>query len=94
MRQNENDSSAKQEEALNALAAGEAVTQAAADAGVHRSTVHRWQSNPDFVACLISRRTGFRSEAEARFYQLRKKAIDVIDHSLDEGDARTALAVL
>jgi hypothetical protein len=83
-----------QELALNALMAGSRVTDAAAAAGVNRSTLHRWMGEPAFLAAHNGRRLELAASASAKLLNLREKALGAVEQALDAGDARVAVAVL
>ena len=83
-----------QEKAMQAILSGETVTAAAKTARVNRTTVHRWLNDPDFLAALNSYRSELRDAQHHRLARLASKAIDVAEQALEDGDIRTALAVL
>lgn len=84
----------KQLKVRDALLMGRSITQAASDAGVHRSTVHRMLDDAEFVASLNTRRSELRSAGDSRLEHLQSKALDALEAALDDGNARIALAVL
>jgi hypothetical protein len=84
----------KQLKARDALLIGRTITQAASEAGVHRSTVHRMLDDAEFVSSLNTRRSELRSAADSRLEHLQAKALDALEAALDDGDARIALALL
>lgn len=84
----------KQEGAIDALLIGETSSQVAETVGVDRSTIHRWLTQPDFAASLNSRRFALREAHQSRIQQLQGSAIEAIEGALEQGDSRTALAVL
>ncbi len=79
---------------MQAMLSGETVTAAAKTAKVNRTTVHRWLNDPDFQAALNSYRSELRDTQHHRLARLASKAIDVAEQALEDGDLRTALAVL
>lgn len=84
----------KQQRAVAALVSGETVKDAARDAGVNRSTVHRWLKEPDFMAALNGARRRLRDEQEHRLMALGSKAISTIASALDQGDTKAAFVVV
>ena len=62
--------------ALEALLAGCTVTEAAHATGVDRTTVHRWKSDPVFLAVYNGRRSEMREASEAELQQLQTKALE------------------
>lgn len=86
--------SPSQETALESLLAGRTLCEAANEAGVNRSTLHRWRKEPVFMAALNRRRAESREAAEATLERLRTKALEVTEQALDAGDRTVALAVL
>ena len=83
-----------QELALSALMTGSRMTDAAVAAGVSRSTLHRWMSEPVFLAARNGRRLELVASASAKLLNLRDKALGVVEQALDAGDGRVAMAVL
>ncbi len=79
---------------MQAILTGETVTAAAKTAKVNRTTVHRWLNDPDFLAALNSYRSELRDTQHHRLARLASYAIDVAEQALEDGDIRTALAVL
>ena len=87
--------SASQERALDALVAGESITEAARQAHVDRSTVHRWLSRDDrFRAGVNAARRELRETAQRKLEALAGKALEVVANALDTNDAKTALRIL
>src|ERR1039458_1738693 len=81
-----------QELALSALMTGSRMTDAAVAAGVSRSTLHRWMSEPVFLAARNGRRLELVASASAKLLNLRDKALGVVEQALDAGDGRVAMA--
>ena len=79
---------------MEALLGGNTTTDAAAEAGVHRSTLHRWQNEPEFKAAANTRRSEFRHAAEARLERLQTMALDAVEKALATGNSHVALAIL
>ncbi len=92
--QNATSLTSTQEKALQAMLSGETVTAAAKTAKVNRTTVHRWLNDPDFLAVRNSYRSELRDTQHHRLARLASKAIEVVEQALEDGDIRTALAVL
>lgn len=87
--------SQKQELAIEFLIAGASITQAAEEVGIARSTIHRWLKDDfDFQARLNGLRRRLRNTIETRLVSLLDRAVDTVASSIDDGDARTALAIL
>jgi hypothetical protein len=84
-----------QETAIAALLAGRTVTDAAADAGVDRATVHRWlRENFGFQAAVNAGRRELRKGVQVRLERLAEKAAGCVEKAIDEGDVKAALAIL
>ena len=90
----ESELSTVQEKALAALLAGHTATEAASIAGVHRSTVHRWLKEPEFLAECNRRKAEIRDAVTDRLNALQLTAIEAVESAIGNGDARIALAVL
>src|SRR5262245_32806396 len=82
------------EAAIAVLAAGGTQQDAATAAGVSRETVSRWHKHPGFAARLNEHQATAVQDHNLRLARLRGKALDVVEESLDAGDARVALRVL
>ena len=81
--------------AIEALAAGQSLNEAAVAAGVDRTTLWRWRRDDDtFRAALAGVRNDAREELSTRLLTLAGKALAVVAAALDAGDARTAIAIL
>jgi DNA-binding MurR/RpiR family transcriptional regulator len=79
---------------LEALLAGRSISDTAAEIGTSRSTVHRWTKAAEFQAAYNELRAEMWESVDAKLYSLRQQSLDVIQGSLDNGDVRTALAIL
>ena len=79
---------------IHGLCLGQTTTDVAGEAGVHRSTVHRWKTDPTFIAEMNRVRAEARAALHERLRRLQMKAADAIESALEEGDARIGLAVL
>ncbi|MBL8233393.1 MAG: SEC-C domain-containing protein [Bryobacterales bacterium] len=70
---------------LHALAAGVSVTEAAAAAGVHRTTVHHWcRCHPKFAATLRNARYERMSRVQEDLDTLTPSAIQVMRETLND----------
>jgi hypothetical protein len=89
------DLSKPQLSAIEALAAGKSMNEAAAAADVDRTTLYRWRRDDDaFRAALAGVRNEVREELSTRILALAAKAFTVVDAALDAGDAKAAIAIL
>ncbi len=86
--------SAQQAKVLAGLSAGRNIASAAAGAGVSRSTVYRWNSDPDFVAALNAWKRQTRESAQHRLLAMGDQAVTIVQDALDDNDARIAMALL
>jgi hypothetical protein len=67
-----------QETAIASLLAGKTVTDAAADAGVDRATVHRWlREHFGFRAALNAGRRELRKSVQTRLERLAERGADL-----------------
>jgi SOS response regulatory protein OraA/RecX len=80
MGQNATKLGSKQLKARDAILAGRTTTQAASEAGVHRSTVHGWLDDAAFLASLNARRSELRSAADSRLDYRHAEALDLTMH--------------
>ncbi len=86
---------AAQRRAIQRLASGQSATDAAAAAGVHRQTVHRWlRDDPAFRAAFHAWQAAAADHARARLLALADAAVTTVAAAVAAGDTRTALAVL
>ncbi len=89
------DLTAAQRRAIGRMASGESATAAAAAAGVHRQTVHRWlREDPAFRAAFHAWQAAAAEHARARLLALADAAVTTVAAAVANGDTRTALAVL
>ncbi len=84
---------------LHALATGTPVSQAANDAGIHRSTIHNWSRQiPAFAEALSTLREEHAELVHESFRAMADSAAQVVDQSLYNSSPalrlRAALAVL
>lgn len=84
----------KREQAKDLLFAGQTATATADSVGVHRSTVHRWMKEPNFIAALNQERIDAREARNARIGHLQDAALETVEVAVRDGDARLALNVL
>src|SRR6266699_3065039 len=81
--------------ALRELAAGKQVTEAAAAAGVDRSTLYRWRTmDDDFMEAMGDWRQESRVHCRDRMLAIADKAIRAVETGLEKGDARLAFRFL
>ena len=84
-----------QERVLVELTLGKSLSAAAAAAGVHRGTEHRWMTDdPLFAAAYHGWQSETRSSAQARFLAMSDLAVENVCDALRRGDTRTSLVVL
>ena len=84
MSSNKHEFTSKQLEALEALARGCTVTDAAKTAGVHRSTVHNWCTDiTGFRAALRHSKTQTAQRIEDGFQSMATLALDTMRHLLE-----------
>ena len=85
----------QQQYALQELAEGKTVAQAARTAMVDRSTVFRWMKRDQaFMIALAAWRSRARRGARDRLLSMSDKAMQCLDGALDERSLPAALAVL
>jgi hypothetical protein len=85
----------QQELAVDLLATGKTISEAANSIGVSRQTVSEWRNqDPVFEAALNERRQELWSGMSDRLRALLPKAISVLEESIERGDIRVAVAVL
>jgi hypothetical protein len=86
---------AQQELAVDLLATGKTITEAANTLGVARQTVSEWRNqDPVFEAALNARREELWSGMSDRLRVLLPKALNVLEQSLEHGELRAAVAVV
>lgn len=80
--------------ALEALLSGATVKEAAEEAGVHRSTVHRWQRrNLAFRAVYNRRLLELQQSAVTRVHQMVHSALDQLEEDLAAGELSSSEAL-
>jgi hypothetical protein len=100
MTQNETDQTAQplsktQLSALEALLTGSTVTHAASEAGVARTTVHRWlRDDWVFKSELNRERREIRDAIRSQLLRAAESAVRSVSRAIDEGDLRAAMDVL
>ncbi len=84
-----------QSKAIAALATGSSIVDAALDAGVDRTTVHRWlREDYDFQAAWNRVNRELETETRSRIDRIAHSALDSLEQAVSGGDPRIALAVL
>ncbi len=85
----------QQTKVLELLLVGSTITKAAAQAGVDRTTVHRWlRGDSGFQAASNAARRNLQREIEGRLLQIARSAAETVAAAVDYGDVRASLAVL
>ena len=85
--------SEKQENALTALLEAPTITQAAAQAGVGRSTLHGWLKEPTFAARYREARRDALSQATARLQKAASAAVQTLERVATDEEAPPASQV-
>ena len=84
-----------QRAAIAVLTAGRTRSEAAAAAGVHRATVHRWlQNDPQFQAAFNAWQNDVRTTAQAQLLAATHEAIATVLTAIRGGDSRLAWKLL
>jgi hypothetical protein len=84
-----------QQRAVEMLASGKSILEAAEALGVHRTTVHRWLAdNTAFKAKFEEAQKQLRVESEVRLTAMVEMATDAVKRALAAGDARMAMQLL
>ena len=85
----------RQSIAIDALTAGRTQREAAAAAGVQRSTVTAWcNKNITFIAEWNRRRKQRLAAAGERLHEVTTAALDAVEEGITDGDTATALAFI
>lgn len=84
----------QQDAALEALLSGLSVTVTAERVGVHRSTIHEWRKQPEFIAAFNRGRQEQVQAFAGRLSGLSDKAFQTLEQALDSGDVKAATFVL
>jgi hypothetical protein len=75
--------------------AGKPIKDAAARAGVDKTTLYRWRMHdPDFIQALTDWRTVWHSYYSDRMLAIADQAIEAVEGGLKKGDARLAFRLL
>lgn len=82
------------ETAIELLITGKSVEDAGEAIGLAVSEVAGWRSDPAFVAAWNRRRERQWGEQQDQLRALVPRALAVVEAALDQGDAKTALALL
>lgn len=89
------DLSTTQLAAIEALLTGATVTHAAREAGVARTTVHRWlRDDWDFQAALNRERRELCDAIRSRLLRAAESSAALVLKAVDGGDVQVALSVL
>ena len=81
--------------AIASLVAGNTITAAAEEAGIDRTTLHRWiREDFEFQARLNGARRELQDACNVRLLGLVDSAIDVLAGELEGGNADCAMVVL
>ena len=83
----------RQSDAIDALMRAPSISAASEQSGVPRATLHRWLSDPAFLAALRAARRRPFVVAMSRLCQLSNKAVTVLSQALD-GEPVTKVAFL
>ena len=82
---------AVQQQVLQALVAGQSISAAAKEVGIHRSTVHLWtQKHPDFACVLLAARHHRADCLMDELADLAGLALDTFRQILSDGKAPAA----
>jgi len=85
----------KQRIALDSLALGVSVPEAAKDADVHRTTVNRWLlRDAEFIAALNAVQAEIVAATHMQMLSLGNKAVAAVSHALDKGNGHLGMQVL
>ena len=86
---------AKQELAIEHLAAGLNPTDVASQVGISREQLWRWRTqNATFANRLAQRKVEIHQALADRLWRISGKALAVAEECLDEGDPRMAIEIL
>ena len=80
---------------LAELLAGATVTDAAKSARVNRTTVYKWKrKHSTFQSVLNESRAVLKQNLQDRLLQTAAQAVETVEKAIEDGDAKSALAVL
>lgn len=79
---------------LRAIANGKSIAAAAREAGVGRTTVHRWHHDPHFQKCLQAWQSQTRESGRNIMLTLIERSARIVERALDKDDVRVALTLL
>ena len=79
---------------LRAIASGKGITAAAQEAGINRSTIYRWQRDPNFQHWLSAWRWQTKESGRNILVTLIERSARVVERALDKDDIRVAVTVL
>jgi len=79
---------------LRAIANGRSISAAAREAGVNRSTVHRWHHEPQFQHWLAAWQSQTKESGRNIMLTLIERSARIVERALDKDDLRTALTLL
>jgi len=79
---------------LRAIANGRSISAAAREAGVNRSTVHRWHHEPQFQHWLRAWQSQTKESGRNIMLTLIERSARIVERALDKDDLRTALTLL
>lgn len=87
--------SVEQQNAISLLILGKSDREVAEEVGVTRETVSRWRNeNVYFMSALNQERKALWKASRDRVWALVDKALSAIEKSVDEGDTKSAFAIL
>ena len=88
----------QQQKALNLLASGKTISQVSREMEIHRTTIWRWTTTPEFQATLNALVAEARAEMQQGLASLQEKAINTLKECMSSPNhmvrVRTALSVL
>jgi len=79
---------------LRAIANGRSISAAAREAGVNRSTVHRWHHEPQFQHWLRAWQSQTKESGRNIMLTLIERSARIVERALDKDDLRVALTLL
>ena len=86
---------AEQQRALELMAGGQSVTEAAVSVGVSRSTMYRWINDDlSFRAAYNEWQELLKESCRARLLALIDKSVNAVSKAIEAGDANLAMVLL